>query len=405
MKRSDACALLLVAFALSGCGNSFDRPDNTVDLNTPAASMLERQDDHGRVRPPPGAALRGNAERCRDEPAPADATLAPPAASAGLPLSPGDLVHVAMPGDEPPTGNYKVDTDGTISFAGVDKLPVSGRSVQEIEAELARRLVAVGRFRAGHAHPIVRLLERDQVRTMVAGAVFAPGQVTINERPATPDTTRQTAAGDHAIGRTLSAALAHAGGVRPDADIAHIVVEHLGRRMLVDFTGFVDGSAVNDVTLVDGDRIRVPSRHCFQARLARPTPITPAGVRVYMSNLTQPSLNNASSGIGRDQTSLPYGTRLLQALFSANCVGGAKVTNASRGAVLVSVNPETGESEVIERDIEALIRRPDRDLYNPVILPNDSIACYDSTVTNLREILRSMGDIATSAAVVRTLAR
>jgi hypothetical protein len=148
----------------------------------------------------------------------------------------------------------------------------------------------------------------------------------------------------------------------------------------------------------------VPSRHCFQAKLARPTPITPPGVRVYMSNLTQPALNNASSGIGRDQSNLPYGTRLLQALFSANCVGGAKVTNAHRGAVLVSVNPETGESEVIERDIEALIRRPDRDLYNPVILPNDAIACYDSAVTNAREVLRSLGDLATSVAVVRLLA-
>lgn len=232
---------------------------------------------------------------------------------------------------------------------------------------------------------------------------FAPGQVVINERPREPGIARTAAAGDHAIGRSLGAALAHAAGVRPDADVAHIVLERAGSRRIVDLTGFLTGGFVPDVPLVDGDRITVPGKHCFQAELARPTPITPPGVRVYMSNLTTPALNNAASGIGRDQTNLPYGTRLLQALFSANCVGGAKMTNAHRSAVLVSTNPETGESEVIERDIESLIRRADRDLYNPVVMPNDAIACYDSGVTNIREVLRSLGDLAVSVSVARLL--
>ena len=404
MKRTSLLGMLLLTTALTACGDGFSTPENTVDMNSAAATMLERQDDQGRAKPAPGSALRGNAARCRDEPVPADVSPASPAASTLLALSPGDLIHVGMPGDEAPAGNYKVDSDGSISFGGIGKLPVSGRSVEQVETELAQKLVASGLYRRGHAHPTVRLLDRDQVRVMVAGAVFSRGQVAINERPQTPDATRTTASGDHSIGRTLSAALSHAAGVRPDADIAHIVVTHGGRRQLVDFSGFIDGRPVNDVALVDGDQVTVPSRHCFQAKLARPTPITPPGVRVYMSNLTQPSLNNASSGIGRDQSNLPYGTRRLQALFSANCVGGAKVPNAPRAAVLVSTNPDTGESEVIERDVEALIRRPDRDLYNPVILPNDAIACYDSTITNAREVLRSLGDLATSVAVVRLLA-
>lgn len=404
MKRIGLLVLLLLSTALNGCGDGFSRPENTVDLNTADATMLERQDDHGRTRPPPGAVLRGNGARCHDDPVPSGVVTPPPASVALLPLSPGDMVHLQMPGDEPPAGNYKVDTDGSISFSIIGKIAVAGRSVEQVEADLARRLVAAGLFRPGHAHPNLRLLDRDQVRVLVSGAVFQPGQVVINERPTTPDAIRQAAAGDHSIGRTLSAALSHAAGVRPDADIAHIVVEHAGTRQLVDLSGIVDGRPVTDVQLVDGDVVTVPSRHCFQAGLARPTPITPPGVRVYMSNLTVPAQNNASSGIGRDQTNLPYGTRLLQALFSANCVGGAKVTNAHRGAILVSTNPETGESEVIERDIEALIRRPDRDLYNPVILPNDAIACYDSAVTNIRQVLQSIGDLGVSASVARLLA-
>ncbi len=404
MTRTGLAALLLISAALAACGDGFSKPENTVDLNTAAATMLERQDDRGRTKPEPGAMLRGNAERCRDEPVPSGLTAAQPRNLALLPLSSGDLIRVTMPGEEAPNGNYKVDSDGSVSFTGVGKVPVSGRSVEQVEADLAAKLVSAGLFRRGHAHPIVRLLDRDQVRVMVSGAVFSPGQVTINERPQQPDSARQSAAGDHAIGRNLSVALSHASGVRPDADVAHIEVQHAGERHLIDLSGFLDGRPVNDIALVDGDVVSVPSRHCFQAKLARPTPITPPGVRVYMSNLTQPASNNASSGIGRDQSNLPYGTRLLQALFSANCVGGAKMTNAHRTALLMSANPETGETEVIEREIEALVRRPDRDLYNPVILPNDAIACYDSGVTNIREVLRSLGDLAISASVGRLLA-
>lgn len=396
-------SLMLITTALAGCGDGFRKPDNTVDLNSNRATMLERQDDQGRAIPAPGEVARGNGARCRVEPS-AGGVPALPVAATVLSLSSGDLIHVSMPGDEAPAGNYKVDSDGTISFALVGKLPVTGRSVEQIEKDLAARLVASGQFRAGHAHPTVRLMDRDQVRVAVAGAVFAGGAVMINDRPQQVDQNRATAYGDHSAGRTLTQALARAGGVRPDADIAHVAVEHLGSRVIVDLTGVLDGRPVNDLPLTDGDRVTVPSKHCFQAQLARPSAITPPGVRVYMSNLTQPALNNAASGIGRDQTSLPYGTRLLQALFSANCVGGAKMTNAHRLAVLVSTNPETGESEVIERDIEALIRRADRDLYNPVVLPNDAIACYDSGVTNVREVLRSLGDLAASASVARLLA-
>ena len=88
-----------------------------------------------------------------------------------------------------------MDTDGSISFGRVGKLRVSGLSVEQVETELARRLVSAGLYRAGHAHPTVRLLDRDQVRVMVSGAVFQPGAVTINERPQQPDTVRQNAAG------------------------------------------------------------------------------------------------------------------------------------------------------------------------------------------------------------------
>lgn len=111
-----------------------------------------------------------------------------------------------------------------------------------------------------------------------------------------------------------------------------------------------------------------------------------------MSNLTRPAASNANSAIGRDATSLPYGTRFLQGLVSANCVGGIQVTNAGRWGVLISRNPVTGESEVIARSVEGLVRRADRDDFNPVLLPGDAIACYDSHVTNARDVISALSE-------------
>ena len=50
-------------------------------------------------------------------------------------------------------------------------------------------------------------------------------------------------------------------------------------------------------------------------------------------------------------------------------------------------------SAVIERDIENLLRRADRDDYDPYLLPGDALACYDSSVTNITEIGRVLGII------------
>ena len=54
-------------------------------------------------------------------------------------------------------------------------------------------------------------------------------------------------------------------------------------------------------------------------------------------------------------------------------------------------DPTTQVSTVIERSIENQLRRPDRDDYDPYLLPGDGIACYDSSVTNLTQALLAVG--------------
>jgi len=393
---------LALCCALTGC-IAFDKPANQYDLGGDNGYMAQRGNMPDTKTGSETSVDAANQARCT-LPAPPPPALLPDAQQE--PLSPGDLVRVDVDGGAPPTGTYKVDANGALSLLGTDDLPVAGLTIAEAQADLDNLLVRQQLFRPGFAHASLRILQRGAARIIVTGAVFQAGKVTINQPSTTNiDTVQETAIGDYAIGRTLSVALSNAGGVRPDADLSRITLTHNNQTQAINLSGVLSGQPFADPVLSDGDMVSVPSRHCFQMELARPTPITPPGVKIFISNLTTPASSNASSAINQETTSFAYGTRLLQVLVAGNCVGGTQITNADRWAVLITTNPQTGNSEVVERRIEALVRRPDRDAYNPVIMPGDAVACYDSNVQNVRDVLRSLGDAAFSVTAAGVLGR
>lgn len=310
-------------------------------------------------------------------------------ASVNSPLAPGDRLAIRILGDSDRlSGTYVVGTDGTVSLRGSSPSRAGGGSLADFETRLRESLLAAGIVKPLRNAVTVSLIEAAGVSVGVSGAVFEPGAVRAGER--TPESRiglkEGAVTGDANSARSVATAIRAAGGVRPDADVRTIYLLRDGAYVALDLSGLVHGSAARDIPITDGDRIIVPSGQCFDATLARPTPLTPPGIRVYMSNLTRSANNNAGAAIGKDTTSLPYGTRFLQALVAANCVGGSYM-QSDRRAVLISRNPVTGESVVIERAIEKLVREADRDAYDPYLLPGDAIACYDSRWTNLSEAI------------------
>ena len=55
--------------------------------------------------------------------------------------------------------------------------------------------------------------------------------------------------------------------------------------------------------------------------------------------------------------------------------------------------PKTMETEVIQRSIEEMVLSPERDQVNPFLMPDDSIACYDSALTDVRELAITLQSI------------
>ncbi|WP_425040314.1 polysaccharide biosynthesis/export family protein [Primorskyibacter sp. S187A] len=312
----------------------------------------------------------------------------------GEKLSRGDIVQIAIDEDEMLSGTYVVSRDGTLKLPYLAPVAAQGRSTDQVERDLTQALMMAD-FYEQPPRLTVRINDFASVTVGVSGAVFEAHAVQIGGVSGDAvDRERQTNMGSSTEGRNLSAALRAAGGVRPDADLSAVELHRAGRRYQMDLRGVFEGSDPTDIMLLTGDEIVVKSRQCFQDDLMRPSPVSPPGVSLFLSNLTQPATGNALSAIGRDVREVPYGTRYVQAVIDTNCVGGAKVSNANRSAVLYSRNPVTQVSVVIERNIEKLLRRGDRDDYDPYVLPGDAIACYDSKVTNLAEVGRIVGGVA-----------
>lgn len=289
------------------------------------------------------------------------------------PLSPGDRLQVDVIEGEDFSGRYEIDIDGTLKLPFLPPLAVAGKDKKNAEQRITEALIQERFFKANRINVSVRTHEWGHAQVHVSGAVFHPGMVTVNARGAEERALKNSlSSGDFPSERLLSTALRAAGGIRPDADLTRIRLTRGTQSLQLDYSGLIQGHAVNQVALMSGDVIEVPSSGRFNRDLIAPSPITLPGIRIFMSNLTEPATGNA---------------------ISANCLGGTRLTNADRYIVLVRTDPLSGQEQVIERSIQDLLATPHRDDVNPFLMPDDSVSCFDSGVTNLRAVVRTLYEL------------
>ncbi|AFY27561.1 polysaccharide biosynthesis/export family protein [Cyanobium gracile] len=318
-----------------------------------------------------------------------------------LPLSPGDRIRVTILDGEEFNGTYEVNLDGNIDIPYLSPLKVVGKEPDAVRGELRQLLVNGGYFQPSFLQLSVNVIQWAPVNVFVAGDVFFPGRVLINEKPADrPDEPAVTISGQYPPNRFLSVALKSSGGVKPTADVSAIKLIRGGKESLHDFSGLFTGEPVQDVALIANDQVIVTATEKVNPQIIRPSPITLAGVKVFLSNLTVPATGNAPSGISRDATSFTYGNRFSQAVVAANCAGGTRLTNAGRKAILVRTDESTGKTNFVERKVDSLLMNSANDADNPYLMPNDAVACYDSATTTVRDIIRSIAEIVTPAALL-----
>ena len=319
--------------------------------------------------------------------------------SLALPLSPGDRLEVSIPKESYFSRVYEVNEEGNLEIPYLGKMSVAGLEPAYVELKLAHALVNRGFFPPNTLQMTIQVVEWSPITVNVAGELFQPGAIQINlpyypeESAFSPDANQIT--GEFPYRRYLTDALEAAGGVLPTANVKEIRLIRDGKEQVFDLSGALTGEPINNIPLIAGDRIIVPAAERFQPELVRPSAITRPGIKVFVSNLTVPSTSNATSSINNMEEGItfPYGARFSQAVIATNCAGGTKSTNANRQAILVRVDRLTGETTHMERDVEDLLRDSHNNDDNPLLMPRDGVACYDSGVTNTRDIFQMLGDI------------
>ncbi len=310
-------------------------------------------------------------------------------------LSKGDVVNLTVHDGKDFNGDYVISQDGTINIPYLGKVRATGQTEQQVERAIRRGLVRRKLFPTGFSGVSLRVIQYAAIQVSVTGAVFFPGFVTLNERLKSARVLERRTFGDNAIRRKLNFALKGAYGVRPDADLSSVLLKRRGKIYQFNMQGTITGHPVDNPMLEEGDEVFVPSTGCFQTALVRPSTVTPRGIRLFVSKMAKGQGPDA-----RYDETMPYGVRLLRGAIIADCVGGATASNGRRYVVLVSNNPITNKTEVIQRSVEELVRRSHRDEINPVLMPNDGIACYDS---NFTEILSFMSYLSGVTSTARTL--
>lgn len=327
------------------------------------------------------------------------------AVSDALPLSAGDRIrlYVSEPDLQQPvdetfrlSGLYEINLNGNLELPLLSPLPVAGQELESVEQQVRAELIRAGMFQPSFVQVSAEIVEWAPVPVLISGAVFIPGEVFTDGRPAAdlprlanqPGLDREeipfTLSGDYPTERFLTAALRQAGGVRPNADLANVRLIRNDIERVIDLSGIVTSEPIEYVPLIAGDQIIVPELGFDQPELVRPTIVTPQVIAVFLSNQTQPRGGGATGG---EIAEFTYGTRFSQAAVAATCGGGSETVNADRRVALVQTDLLSGETTVYDRSIEGLLREPNQsEDGNPHLMPADSIVCYDSSVTNTAQL-------------------
>lgn len=154
-------------------------------------------------------------------------------AAAPYTLGPGDKLRITVYGEETLTGEYGVTGAGDVSFPLIGNIPVAGRSVEDLQAELITRLGS------GYlADPRVSAEIIDYRPYYILGEVTRPGQY------------------DFAVGLTIEQAVAAAGGFTYRANSKRVFL----KRATETQESIVDLRETPSFAVRPGDTIRVGER-------------------------------------------------------------------------------------------------------------------------------------------------
>jgi polysaccharide export outer membrane protein len=184
------------------------------------------------------------------------ATSLPAAPAREYRVGPGDVIAIfvfdhpelsILTGEDKGSTGFLVLADGTFTYPFIGSVTAAGQTVEEIRAEMARRLTTY----FPDPQVDVRIAGFNSQRVVVGGEVGAPTTQSIQTTPL-----------------TLLEAINAAGAMTDEADPRLITVRRAGVNHRVDLDAFLSaGMAGNNPVLIGGDVVSVPKKRLREAYL------------------------------------------------------------------------------------------------------------------------------------------
>ncbi len=153
----------------------------------------------------------------------------------------GDVVRISFPAAPELNQTQKIGSDGTLSLPLIGQVSASGKTVGQLQEELARLYKP-----QLQDNEVLVTLDTRAVPVTVSGAVQKPGKI-VFERPA-----------------TVLEAIMEAGGFTPEADLKKVslirIVKGEHETQLVDLRAVLKGKPIPAIYCSGGDVIYVPEK-------------------------------------------------------------------------------------------------------------------------------------------------
>jgi protein involved in polysaccharide export with SLBB domain len=153
----------------------------------------------------------------------------------------GDVVRISFPAAPELNQTQKIGSDGTLSLPLIGEVAAAGKTVGQLQADLATRYKP-----QLQDNEVIVNLDTRAVPVVVSGAVQKPGKI-IFERPA-----------------TVVEAIMEAGGFTPEADLKKVslirIVKGEHETQLVDLRPLLKGKSTPAIYCSGGDVIYVPEK-------------------------------------------------------------------------------------------------------------------------------------------------
>src|ERR1700759_2541095 len=153
----------------------------------------------------------------------------------------GDVVKISFPAAPELNQSQKIGSDGSLSLPLIGEVPAAGKTVGQIQADLARLYKP-----QLQDNEVLVSLDTRAVPVVVSGAVQKPGKI-VFERPA-----------------TVLEAIMEAGGVTPEADLKKVslirIVKGEHETEVFDLRPILKGKPTPAIYCSGGDVIYVPEK-------------------------------------------------------------------------------------------------------------------------------------------------